>query len=249
VITSVTLKASSSDGWLLDALSVVSGDRAPVEFGCLHRWLDGKKYDSAASYKGLLFADHFTLKPGVSVCPKYVAPSLKIRVTTGTHKYAESGQAPTVTVVGANGKHTGKIHLAGKGKAKTTTFALTKDLGAITSVAVQASSSDGWKLAKFEVKSSALPWEVMGCTPLWLDGKPYDHDPYDAEYGDKFTLHAGACVAKFPASWGAKTKSGCFCKMSGTSGKCGLNGAKYKWCRTRDSCKGTASSNGNWDKC
>merc|ERR1711865_843451 len=92
-------------------------------------------------------------------------------------------------------------------------------------------------------------YKSFGCLPFWLDGKTYDTSPYKHPYSDHLTLNHGTCKSKYPASWGAKTKSGSFCKGTGKSGTCGTHGDSYAWCRTRDHCKGTASSHGNWDKC
>merc|ERR1711998_637200 len=130
-------------------------------------------------------------------CPK-VKYTLKIDVTTGVSKDAQSGQHPHVTFVGTTGTFTGKINVAGKGKSKVTTFKPPKDLGKIKSVSFSASSKDGWLLTKARLKSGALPWQPFGCLPRWLDGKPYDKSPYDAPWGDKFTVKPGVCKTHLP---------------------------------------------------
>jgi hypothetical protein len=244
-ITSVSLKATGTDGWLLTKFEVKSGALKWQPFGCLPRWLDGKPYDTSPYDHP--HGDQFALQPGS--CETHM-PKLEIRVTTGKERYAESGQTPTIKAVGANGKtFEGKISTAAEGHSKTTSFKLKHDLGKITSVFIKASGSDGWLLTKFEAKSTGRKWQSFGCLPRWLDGKPYDSDPYTHPYGDKFTLKTGTCAPSYPASWGPKTLLGCFCKNSGKSGKCGKNGDKLKWCRTRDNCKGYHSVHGNWDRC
>merc|ERR1711924_27896 len=129
-----------------------------------------------------------------------------------------------------------------------------KDLGKVSYVQIKASGSDGWLITKFEVKSDKGPWQTMGTLPRWLDGKPYDHSPYDYPYSDRITLHDGATgTAKFPSSWGPKTKGGCFC-----SGACSTHGsssyvAPKGWCVTRDNCisktGGKTNKGHGWDGC
>jgi len=162
-----------------------------------------------------------------------MTPDVVITGSLGTHK----------TIINANNVNGGTF---------TNSWPLDKDIGEIQQIAITPNSSDGWKIASLQIKSGFhRDWVEMGCTNIWID-VDIDPDPYDAPYyTDTVTLDAvdKQCKMPFPKLWGPKTDSGCFCKMTGKSGTCALNGDKNTWCRTKDKCKGISSSYGNYDYC
>merc|ERR1712159_38843 len=197
----------------------------------------------------------------------------QIRVTTGRKAHAQSGQTPTVKLVGSTGAtFTGKIRLAGQGSSKTTTFDPPKHLGNIVSVDLKASSRDGWYFTKFEVKSGKGSWKSFGCLPRWLDGKSYDkHSSYaGVPYGDKITLKPGSCSTAngvfigcykdnskrdLPVRKGNTSRGGCksSCKNYKYFGRqwtnecwCGNSYGKYG---KTSGCKCDASNQGGWKNC
>jgi hypothetical protein len=172
-ITGVRLIAKSKDGWLLTKLKVKSGTRAWQSFGCLPQWLDGQPYDSKSSYGTTPYGDDLKLK--AKVCTPPEPYKLKISVTTGKEKYAQSGDKPEVVFTDWLGKvFKGTITSAGQGKTKETTFHPPKKMGKIIGVRLIAKSRDGWLLTKLKVKSGTRAWQTFGKLPQWLDGKPYD---------------------------------------------------------------------------
>jgi hypothetical protein len=191
---------------------------------------------------------HASSKGNWDKCDK---PSIKVRVTTGDEKYADSKQKPTVKLIGSKGIFSGKISLAGKGKSKVTTLFTSKDIGVINNVVLVASSKDGWLVTKVEVNPFKTGYKSYGCLPYWLDGKDsydrYDESAYSHPYGD--TLNLKLSKSKFPASWGTpincipmngKVHYQCFCannQLQGREGYCsGYNGIGMSYCRTRDNC-------------
>merc|ERR1711988_1669311 len=87
-ILSVSLKASSTDGWYLTKLQVNGMSMAPLPF-----WLDGKPYDKTSSYKGAAHGDKVTLKPAaaetlVGVGSALQAPSLPATKTADEEEMA-----------------------------------------------------------------------------------------------------------------------------------------------------------------
>jgi hypothetical protein len=187
-----------------------------------------------------------------SPTPPPTAPELAVRVTTGNIDYAESDMAPQVIITGSSGSFTGTFTTGNaKGAVQVTSFQVDSDIGEVQNVAIKGENSNGWYFTKFEVKSGGRDWQEVGCTDMWLDGE-IDSGTYDGKnYGThhEMTPVSTHCTAATPEAWGLPTATGCFCKMSGTSGTCALNGDSQTWCRTQDSCIGHQSGNGNWDYC
>merc|ERR1711959_453759 len=249
-IKQIQLSATSRDGWYFTSFEVKACHKKSqrVHFGCTHQWLDGKPYDKSEYYAPYL--NEVTLHAETKGRCK--RPSVAVKVSTGSVKYASSSQKPSVTIVGSKGSFTGKINVASKGWSETTKFTVRKDLGHVKSVKLKASNRDGWYFTSFRVKTNARKWQSFGCTSRWLDGKPYDkHSSYPEPYGNALTLKpvAKSCKAHFPKGW-KKTKKGCFCSGNPKNkhSMCGKHGGKKKWCRTRDGC-GKSSVHGKWDYC
>jgi len=250
-IKSITLSATSRDGWYFTSFEVKACHKKSkwVHFGCTHQWLDGKPYDKSNSYLAPYSSKVTLHAENKGRCKR---PSVAVKVSTGEVKYASSSQKPTVTIVGTKGSFTGRISVASKGYSKTTKFLLRKDLGHVKYVKLKASNRDGWYFTSLRVKTNARKWQTLGCTSRWLDGKPYDkHSSYPEPYSNALTLKPvkKACKAHFPKGW-KKTKKGCFCSGNPKNKKsvCGKHGGKKKWCRTRDGC-GKSSVHGKWDYC
>jgi hypothetical protein len=189
--------------------------------------------------------------------PSPTAFTLLLRVTTGKEDYADSNMKVKMKITGSNGDYTGYFYGGHKGQVKLSTLHPKKggheyDFGEIKKAEISSNSGNGWYFTKFEVKSGSRPWTQLGCTDQWLDGK-IDDTPYGGSglYGTHIDLHPvdHHCAAKVPDDWGTKTKTGCFCKNHGKSGKCAKHGSSYAWCRTMNNCKGHSSGGGNWDKC
>jgi len=187
-----------------------------------------------------------------SPTPPPTAPELAVRVTTGTIAYADSNMVPQIIITGSLGSFTGTFTTGNaKGAVQKTTFDIESDIGEVQKVAINGENANGWYYTKIEVKSGARDWVEVGCTDMWLDGEidsgTYDGKNYDTHH--EMTPVSTHCTEATPEAWGAPTATGCFCKMSGTSGTCALNGDSQTWCRTMDDCIGHQSSNGNWDYC
>lgn len=217
-----------------------------VDLGTCSGCCRGFGYDSSSA--PLCTSDEDTVLP----TPAPTKYQLLVRVTTGTIDYADSDMQPQIVVTGDKGEFTGTFGTGNKkGAVETTTFHPNADIGEVQKVHINSENGNGWFFTKVEVKSGNNDWVSVGCTDQWLDAE-IDAGTYDGKmYGTKADLHpiTEHCIQSTPASWGAPTKTGCFCKMSGKSGTCGLNGDPTPWCRTKDNCLGTKSGYGNWDHC
>jgi len=177
---------------------------------------------------------------------------LLIRVLTDSEKYSETNMAMKMTVIGSLGKYEGKLQTDNKNGASYVDIHYPPaDIGEVQSVKVEATTTNAWKVMKFEAKSGDRDYVRLGCDNLWLQKAGTFYTAiYSLPYMNDYTFKASAasdCKVPWPASWGPKTANkGCFCKLSGSSGTCGLNGEKYNWCYTRDDCEGAGKG---WDKC
>jgi len=257
-IQSLRLLATSPDAWYFTDFAVKSCQPGSkwINFGCTHLWLDGKKISKKAaeerSRKGhSKHENRLTLYRNRYGPCEVMEPEATITVTTGFKDHADSKMKPKVTLYGTKATFTGLINLPGAKRMTGTTVLKTKrELGRITRVDLEAIGTDGWLFTKFAVKTFA--WQHFGCTHRWLDGKPYNKRPYGLPYSNKITLKPidKTCLAKFPSSWGKKTKHGCFCDLDAKHGKCSKYGTKTAWCQTRDSCgSNSAKRGGSWDRC
>jgi hypothetical protein len=118
-------------------------------------------------------------------------PPVYVSATTGTIRYASSGDKATVVIKGTEGSTTGTLKANGRsGGTVISKIPAPGAIGKIVSVKLVANSQDGWEFTNIKVKVGTGKYVEMGPTNQWLDAKPYNAaSAYSyLPHSDKITL-------------------------------------------------------------